>query len=188
MSEIKNSPTIEEISSILKSVIGNERATYISVPITTGQRFLKWYEETGKNLSKEDYGKVHFKEVIQPNLEDAQDFITHIRKSDECFVIEPTSLNISGWRQEDYHDFWETIIKLYVDKVYFLDGWYLSKGCSLEYLASCRKRIEIFDQKKKPLSIKLGTALIKKGIGKYERLGLDVKFQTKIFAELSKLM
>jgi len=188
MAEENVEVTLAEITTLFKCVIGNEHAIYISVPITTGQRFLTWYSKTGKHLSKADYGDAHFKEVIQPNLQDAQEFINQIRESHECIVVEPTSLNIASWSQTDYHSFWKTVIELYINKVYFLDGWYLSKGCSLEFLASCKKGIDIYDQKKHPLTLKEGTSLIKKGISEYEKLGLDVKFQSKIYAELSDLI
>jgi len=180
------SPTVEEIAALLKCVTGNESAAYVSVPITTGKRFLEWYKDRGRLLKNTEYSEAHFREVIKPNMDDAQEFISHIRATHECIVIEPTALTIDCWSQNDYNKFWKTVIERYISKVYFGDGWYLSKGCTMEFMVAFKKGIPTYKQNKKHLTAKEALDLIQTGIGEYNLLGLDASFQNKMADELKR--
>ena len=181
-------PTVEEIATLLKCVTGKENAAYVSVPITTGKRFLEWYKEKGRLLKNTEYAEAHFTEVIKPNMEDAQDFISHIRETHQCIVVEPTSLTIDCWTQTEYNNFWKVVIEQYIDKVYFGDGWYLSKGCTIEFMTAFKRGIPTYKQNKKHLGGTEGLELMRAGAEEYKSLGLDAGFQSKMVEELAGMV
>lgn len=122
-------------------------ALYISTPISTGSRFAEWYRTTGSKIGeRSDYDRAHRAEVILPNVQDAHRLAEVIRcKHLDKIVIEPNALAVPTWTQEDYIAFWCSVLKRYVNKVVFAEGWEYSEGCTAEYVQACKHGITCFD-------------------------------------------
>ncbi|GAB3332751.1 hypothetical protein GCM10027299_39600 [Larkinella ripae] len=172
-----------EVLSAISCVVPYHSATYVSVPITTGKRFLDWYENIGKSLSGKQYNDQHYQEVMRDNIANAQEFIQKLRQN-YTLVIEPTSLNMAEWSQNDYHLFWQAVIDHYVREVYFLDGWEFSKGCTIEFMTGLRKGIPLYNQNRQEISAVDGLLLLSAAIDGYNAIGLDTSFHQNAVSEI----
>jgi hypothetical protein len=180
-----NSIIIEEMLSVFDCIIHENEATYISIPITTGLRFLDWYKREGKNVtSNEEYNDLHYKYVMLENINASAYFVEQVRKVKSNVVIEPTKLVVKDWVQIDYHNFWVGVINRFIKEAYFTSGWYLSKGCVLEYLTAKRKGIPAYDMNNHEISIDEGCLLIESTISEYSKLGLETSFFADILSKL----
>lgn len=114
---------------------GGKVATYISGPITTGPRFIKWYISTGHLLENDDnaYQQSRLINVLTKNESDIFEVAKMIRFNFSGPVIEPASLHIPSWTQQDYYLFWTETMKRFVTRVVALDGWQYSIGCVIEF-------------------------------------------------------
>jgi hypothetical protein len=176
---------VEQVLSSFDCIITMNSATYISVPITSGKRFVDWYLKEGRHLSSDsiEYKSAQTKQVINPNIKEAQLFIDSIRKKYPS-VIEPTKLNIVSWSQSDYHLFWQTVIERYVTQTFFLDGWHYSTGCIIEFYVSMKKGINTYCQDYTSVTIDRGMDLIALAIKEYKDLGFDSYKNAHIYTEL----
>lgn len=104
-------------------LIGDASVTYVSGPITTGLRWLAALE------ANRDAGR----SVIDANCETIRRAARTLRLSTQSFVLEPASLHVEGWSQDDYLALWTTLIEQHASKVVFVEGWSYSIGCALEY-------------------------------------------------------
>jgi hypothetical protein len=48
-------------------------------------------------------------------------------------IVEPGSLNIANWSQDEYLELWEQFIERHVRLIIFMPGWEYSIGCAIEY-------------------------------------------------------
>ena len=64
---------------------------------------------------------------------------------DRSLIIDPTDLEVEGWRQPDYHRFWLEVMDRYVDTAVFSDGWSFSTGCTLEFAFALVRGITCLD-------------------------------------------
>jgi len=48
-------------------------------------------------------------------------------------VVEPASLSIESWSQQDYMALWEAFIERHARLVIFMPGWQFSAGCAMEF-------------------------------------------------------
>jgi hypothetical protein len=176
---------INEMLSVFDCMIHANEATYISIPITTGLRFLDWYKREGKNaVSTEEYNDLHYKHVMLENINASAYFVEQVRKVKSNVVIEPTKLAVKGWEQIDYHNFWVGVIDRFIKEAYFTSGWYLSKGCVLEFLTVKRKGIPAYDMNNHEISIDEGAVLIESTISEYSKLGLETSFFADMLSKL----
>lgn len=107
-------------------ILGSDRhAIYVSGPITTGPRFIAVRERGGADDEK--------KQVLAANIADIVEAAARLRKETGCIVIEPGSLSVQTWSQDDYLELWTNLIERHIAEVRFLDGWEASIGCALEY-------------------------------------------------------
>jgi hypothetical protein len=180
---------LELILSILNCAIPPNSAIYVSVPITTGVQFVSWHKKNGINLQHDQvaYKDAHAKEVIKENVATAKPFIQMLRDSTHKIVIEPTELTVDNWSQENYHSFWQAVIWKFVDEIYFMDGWHLSKGCNTEFYTALQKGIPIFKQNNQTLSRHEGLSLIIITIKIYQENGLDTVFFEQIYKKIDAL-
>ncbi len=177
---------IEDQADILQCVMVGRAATYLSVPITTGRRFVEWFSRRGKNLdpASEAYKKEHHRDVIEPNCQTAQQRLELLRKVDHRIVIEPTALERPAWDQDQYRYFWGKIIERYIERVVFLEGWQYSNGCCYEYLTASRSNVMAFSEMEEVLSQKHALTLIETAIKEMNILGLNVAFMVEVLREL----
>jgi len=152
---------------VLDGILYDHVAIYVSVPITTGPRFLEWRRGQGAKLSPTDkrYERQHELHVIRPNRERVKPIIGLIRQRLGPIVIDPTTLHhVPGWKQPDYHEFWTRVIERYVGTVVFMDGWQYSSGCTHEFIAAIRVGAKVLREDLTPLSLHEGEKLVSEAI------------------------
>lgn len=174
-------------AELFETVIEGRNATYISVPITTGKRFMEWWRNRGRQLeaaSPELYDEEHYRAVIQPNLDAARKYISRIRSETSGIVIEPTPFKKPEWNQRKFRMFWAQVIQRFVSVVIFLEGWEYSSGCSYEYLIAYRYGIKTLDEKMQPLPLTRAIAMIRRSIAEIMKCSAPVDFLQNIFDEL----
>lgn len=178
---------IENMLGFLSSLIEGKTAVYISSPITTGARFIRWYKENGSKLDPESkqYKDEHFSNVIQPNLEEVKDKIARLRRQFDTFLVDPTRFYYPEWTQDDYRYFWGSVIERHVKIVVLLDGWQYSKGSTFEYLVASHSNIEILSENLCKLDTETGLKMIREAIEKYHANSIPTEYFERIADELS---
>src|SRR6266404_6757862 len=89
-------PVPELIADLFSTVMSKRRATYVSVPVTTGRRFIEWYAQRGKSLEADNLRDKYDDElkrlVVVPNAESAGRLIRRLRRSAPTSIfIDPSS-------------------------------------------------------------------------------------------------
>lgn len=169
-------PTAEAMLAALRTVLVDREAVYVSSPITTGPRYLRWLQRTGG--SSVDRESIQFKEhVVAPNLATASRVIRQAR--DSYFpgrpVIDPTALgDRPDWEQHRYHSFWLSVIREFVGTVLFIDGWEYSTGCTLEYIEAVSADIPLLTESLEPLRSDFAATLLAQADDAYASLGIEV--------------
>ncbi|MFZ4856778.1 MAG: hypothetical protein ACOYL3_10315 [Desulfuromonadaceae bacterium] len=129
----------------IKCATGGKVATYISGPITTGPRFIEWYISTGYLLENDYKTYQQNKQISVVNLNESDLFeaAKSLRNNFTGPVIEPASLHISCWKQNDYYLFWTELMRRFVSRVIALDGWQYSIGCVIEFHHAIKCGIQV---------------------------------------------
>lgn len=174
----------KDFFKVLKNLLNGNDITYVSTPINTGEKFLNWYKLMGKKLLTEnsvEYNNEKFKNVIEPNIIYAREYVNNLRKINNKVVIDPTTFEIETlkWNQDDFYEFWGNVIKELVNEVIFLDGWEYSIGCCYELLASLENKVDIYSQDKKQLTIEQCIVKLKNSISAYAYNKLDQRIKIK---------
>lgn len=141
----------EHLMQAFLCTVGKLRqATYVSGPITTGLRFIDWYISTGHNYLTDstEYQKYRYECVLSGNEADIISAANTLRDKSTSSVIEPASLHIPSWNQQDYHHFWIELMRRFVSRVVVLDGWQYSVGCVIEFqhAIKCGIQVETLDR------------------------------------------
>jgi hypothetical protein len=155
------------VFEVLDGVLPDREAVYLSVPITTGKRFLDWRRGPGAHLAPTDrrYRSEHRRQVVDPNREHVAPVVKLVRERLSRVVIDPTTLNdVPGWTQADYHAFWTQVIERYAGTVVFLDGWEFSSGCTHEFVAAVRAGARLLREDLAPLQLDEGERRIRDAI------------------------
>lgn len=142
-------------------------AVYVSTPITTGLRFVRWRRGPGAGLGAGDaeYRQGLLDAVIQPNRAQIAPLVGALRKRFDSPVIDPTELeDVPGWEQFDYHRFWAEVIERYAHTVVFADGWHYSSGCVLELTAAAETGATLLRQDLAPLEPEEAVHLVESAI------------------------
>jgi hypothetical protein len=125
-------------------VFSDHNAVYVSGPITTGPRFVKWYLASGRNISNtRKYRELHKLNVIQPNVNDLKEAANNLRKKLRDPVLNPGSIQIERWSQKDYNELWRKVIERFIKLVVLLPGWQYSVGSSYEALLGYMYNVEV---------------------------------------------
>lgn len=133
--------------AVLKATKGNGPLTYLSTPITGGQKkyeFLAERDKTSKAQLDEPQSREFARDVIGYNTEMAKG-IAECLQGDPAngVVLNPGTLNVPGWTQRDYLEHWLTVVKEVADKVVLVPGWQFSKGCVYEAREALNKGIPV---------------------------------------------
>lgn len=119
----------------LACTLGERSAIYLSGPVTTGPRFVDWYKAEGRAMENDPgYAGRHHAEVVVPNSEALKAKAEALRSRTGVPVIEPGSLLVHDWSQDEYVDFWRTVMERFVQRVVLSQGWEYSSGCVQEVL------------------------------------------------------
>lgn len=105
---------------------GDNRVVYLSGPITTGRRFV---ERVRAGLTE----KAAKAELIGPNCAALKDAAAGLRRHRYLTVVEPASLNVRHWSQDEYLELWKCFIAKHVNRVIFVLDWQYSIGCATEF-------------------------------------------------------
>ena len=128
MTNLKSVTVNEQHALIFQAwrcILGDDRhALYVSGPITTGLRFIA-ARDVGAGA---DSG-----EILRANIAEILESADRLRRETRRAVIEPASLTVPSWSQDDYLTLWTGLIERHISEVRFLDGWDASIGCALEY-------------------------------------------------------
>jgi hypothetical protein len=148
--------------STFSSIVGDAKAVYLSAPLTTGRRFgANGSIEPG--LADGEPSRSANDELIAQNRERARTAAKRLREELATTVIDPTALqDVDGWTQQDYHVFWEQVIKKYAQTIVFLDDWEYSNGCAYEFLVAQRGQIHCLNERLQYMSLLDGLQLIRK--------------------------
>lgn len=188
-------PTVSEILAKWEEERGltgpEKRAVYVSMPISTGKLFIEWYRDRGAQLrpGSREYEESLRSNVILPNSQRAGRYVELIRWSHVGLVIDPRTLDVPGWEQEHYHHFWSLVMERQARRVIFLDGWELSRGCTIEFEHAKGCGIDCVDAELAPLTIEKGMDLISHGISEARDAGLGhawIDAQTECLTRLRK--
>lgn len=183
---------IESVLNILRSVIVEHSAVYISTPITSGQRFALWLSnrDVEFDLSHPETYLEFKRQVLEPNSEHARGVISVLRTLFSKTLIDPTAVpDIDGWLQDDYRVLWGKVIELYADTVVFLDGWQYSSGCVYEFFVAngVTPRLTILQENVQPLPLATGIHLVKSAVRELQKSKLPTSFLQQVLTELTKL-
>lgn len=95
-----------DCSLIIKSLFKGNKVLYISLPITSGIKFLEWYSKEGYSLdfNSDEYLKQKEEHVLIPNYNNSRKIIKNIRKRTPYTVIDPLNLENTKlkWEQEHF--------------------------------------------------------------------------------------
>lgn len=165
------------LEKMLACAVNGRGAEYVSTPITTGPRFMDWYHAEGARLGRgsDAYKHAHQEKVIAQNNLHARQFVERLR-IERRIVIEPTSLEVGHWTQNDYRHLWGKVIELYVRRVWLLDGWQYSSGCVFEFYVASREGIETLDETGRYISRRQGAEMIEAAISEIEAIGQSAGF------------
>jgi len=147
---------------VVKCVVGERSAIYLSGPITTGRRFLDWYISTGHTIAIDSKAYQHniYEHVVSKNELDLIETANKLRNNSAMTVIEPASLHIPTWGQRDYYLFWTELIRRFVTKMVALDGWQYSIGCVIEFHHAIQAGIPVETIDGKPMNEENANKLI----------------------------
>lgn len=143
----------ETLMQVFNCIVGDRNVVYVSGPITTGRRFIDWYISKGHALENGSnvYQSVKYEDVLSKNKSDIIGVAHALRKTSSTPVIEPASLHITTWDQNDYHQFWTETLRRFVSQMVILDGWQYSIGCVIEFNYAKQCGIEISNQNGRPI-------------------------------------
>lgn len=174
---------IEDFISIYETIIPQQKFVYLSTPITTGPRFLEWYNSVGKDLDDNTYVLKHKQEVIKPNETDA--YFRAIKLSHQLgeMIVNPAQFK-ANLSQQQFTRFWVKFVNEHSSSVILSDGWALSKGCVSEFLAAEQNSIPYFDAELNKIPIDDAIKKIKEAILQLNVAQLNCDIQKGILEEL----
>jgi hypothetical protein len=122
--------------------------------------------------------------VILPNVQRAASKLELIRWNHTGLIINPTGLDVPGWEQKDYHEFWTTVLSRYAQRAIFFYGWEYSSGCTIEFEIAQRHGIDCVDENLEPITLKIGVQLIKAAIKTISKVKGEITTLEKICENL----
>jgi Domain of unknown function (DUF4406) len=136
-----------------KCALGDARIIYCSGPITTGRR---WVEALV--AGEEDGAKAR---VMAENCDALRTAAKRLRTEAFAIVVEPASLTVPGWSQDDYLFLWTEMIERHAGEVRFLPDWALSNGCAHEFERALLHGIRTCDLEGQPITQQHGLGLLR---------------------------
>jgi hypothetical protein len=163
-------------------------AIYVSTPITTGPTFVEWMRTKGQHLNKEsnEYQMALKADVMLPNIQRTASSIELLRWRHMGLIINPTTLDVPGWKQSDYHRFWTIVLDRHARRVILLEGWQYSRGCTIEFETAQRLGIDCVDENLEAISHKNGLILIQSAIKQSKAVGVNTDALEKICRKLER--
>ena len=184
--------TIDQIkmAQAISCVVNPQSAIYISGPITTGRNFIDWYLHHGILLrsDKISYFSRLKLDVIQKNEAAILTLAGAVRNRTNDYVIQPASLLVPEWEQQDYIAFWLSVIDQFSKELILVDGWQYSIGCVTEYTFAKRKDLCIRTQGGVILGVQEGAELVMNAINEVTELAKDDAVLKKLVSGLQQAL
>ena len=158
---------INKVAAQLECIIDGPIANYVSIPISSGKRFVTWYKKTGKDLLQlgdDIYRTELYNCVIKQNTSAAITKIRAIRDKIDGVLIDPTKLEFLEWEQDEYRYYWGKVIEKYVKRAIFFDGWEFSNGCSFEFLKAMQLNLECVNENLVKIDLKSALKMLNESI------------------------
>jgi hypothetical protein len=169
----------------MRCVVEDKQAIYISAPVTTGPRYLRWLRRTPDSV---DRGAEFEKEVVAPNRARGRELAHRVRERfPGAVVINPTAVLLPGWQRGEYHELWGEVVQRYARMAVFGDGWEYSYGCLYEFLTACRAGVESVDERYEPIPVGIGVERIHRALAELQDAGLDLAYLRDLLAVLTPL-
>jgi hypothetical protein len=166
--------------------IASKDLTYVATPITGGQRFVEWYCNGGKSIQDASFYRKQISEhVIKPNTEDANRLVDSLRTSSCGLFINPASLYVPHWGQDDYRHFWSLVIESFASRVILSTGWHLSIGCIYELLVSIELGLPISTPYGVPMEYSYAIELANQGGSQLGHVGQSCDFLDQVLERLT---
>ena len=188
----KISPDVEAQHQLLlqawECAFSGIKVTYVSGPITTGPRFLRWFATVGRHLPQggAEYAASLREGVVTHNERDILEVADRLRRQTRMQVIEPASLFVNGWKQADYHVLWQKVIQRFAERVVVLSGWNYSLGCVIEYCCAATHGIPTEDPEGKAVDLSSALTLIEEAGAELAVAGTQLDF-TECLTHLQRL-
>jgi len=123
----------DKIVEVYESMLGNRKAVYVSTPMTTGKNYFLYGSKQYDNSNC---------------VQRSRTFSFFQRLYGNKYVINPTYLtpmqDNECWDHDDWMFMWRKVIKKFVYKIIFIDGWEYSRGCLSEMEFALENGICIF--------------------------------------------
>jgi hypothetical protein len=161
-------------------------AIYVSTPIAAGPKFVEWMRTEGQHLIKDgnEYQRALKAEVILPNIQRTAASIELLRCCHMGLIINPTTLEVPGWKQSDFHRFWTIILDRHARRVILLQGWQYSRGCTIEFEAAQKLGVDCVDENLEAISREKGLTLIQAAMEPSKAVGIDTDALEKVCRKL----
>jgi Domain of unknown function (DUF4406) len=132
------SSAVNDVIMAFDYFLKGRRINYVATPITTGQRYIKWYQYDGyKYITATEFKTEHIKNVIDPNCQDALKYTRQLQSQqfsgNPTIIYCPAELPFPFWSHADCLRLCHHIIKNYAIIMTLLPGWETSFGCVQEY-------------------------------------------------------
>jgi hypothetical protein len=137
MSKIRTSPLSPLHTALLEAwdcAFAGSRVTYLSGPITTGIRQIE-------RIRAGALDQIAKRAIIRENSEALRMTAQQLRSERAEIIVEPGSLNIASWSQDEYLELWEQFIERHVRLIVFMPGWEYSIGSAIEYARAATHNI-----------------------------------------------
>ncbi len=179
---------IEAMLNVLSTAVEGRAAVYMSAPITSGRRYSAWRLRAGGREPEPGREEEMRREVVEHNRAHAARVAQWLRASCGATLVDPTRLeDLPGWTQDDYRAFWALVVERFACRVFFLDDWQFSNGCSYEFLTAWRCGVPTFDEREGALTLAEGARLIRAAVAEMRGQSLPTSFLERVLEELARL-
>jgi hypothetical protein len=151
-----------EETAVLLSVVGRcadntHPFAYLSVPLTTGRAFIELLARHDGAVVDPERVRSDRNRAVANNRRRAHEAAARLRAILSGMVIDPSRFaDVPGW-----------------EKIFLLDGWQYSVGCTIEFGTAIRLGLPILTNHLAPLDAATGRKLVLAAIDEYAAAGLD---------------
>jgi hypothetical protein len=139
-----NKFTIEHMWLVFDHLIAGRPVIYYSCPISTGKRFIDWWQQFGHALPDGDYQIELLNCVIQPNRIEAERLFNMAALNTDVSHVCPAEIDFTAWSHEECMQFWLRFFEQQIiSEVVCLSDWAYSLGCVMEYHAARKHNLSV---------------------------------------------
>jgi hypothetical protein len=136
--------------------LAGARVVYLSGPITTGRRYVQYMRSFSSGAPSDL--------VLKQNISDLLSTAARLRSQRIELIVEPASLHLPDWSQEEYYRLWEVFLERHAQIVILMPGWEYSGGCATEFLHAVGHDIRTESLSGANISIEDGTSLLRSAL------------------------